>query len=149
MEKLEAVIFVAVLAVAIGGMYFAYFGTGQAIKRLPACNGGFIIPHMSFTGLSANYFAEYKFRGIEGTVELVDIKGPGARFNVDGVLTPYLELTNSWLGEQVGIKVGDISRNSVSVCLASTVPECVDYYWDLDTRKKECGQWTSQADSLF
>jgi hypothetical protein len=149
MRKLEALIFVAVLAVAIGGLYFAYYGTGQAIKRLPACNGGYIIAQMSFTGLAPNYFAEYKFRGIQGEIELVDIKGPGARFSVDGVLTHYLELTDSWIGEQVGIKVGDISRNSVSICLASTMPECVDYYWDLDTKKRECGQWTSQAESLF
>ncbi|MBN1644930.1 hypothetical protein JW851_02740 [Candidatus Woesearchaeota archaeon] len=148
-RKLEALIFVAVLAVAIGGMYFAYYGTGQAVRRLPACVGGYVIPHLSFTGLSPNYLAEYKFRGIQGSVELIDIQDQKARFKVDGVMTDYIGLTEVWLGEQVGIKVGDISRNSVGICLASTVPECVDYYWDLDTRQKECGKWQSQADYIF
>ncbi len=149
MKKLEAFIFVAVLIVAIGGLFFLYQGTGQAVRRLPACAGGFIIPYLSFSGLSPNYFAEYKFRGIQGNIELVDIKEGKAMFKVDGVMTPYLALAESWIGEQVGVKVGSIDARAVGICLASSVPECIDRYWDIDTRRRECGRWQSQADSLF
>jgi len=149
MKKLEAFIFIAVLLVAIGGLFYLYQGTGQAVRRLPACSGGYIIPYMSFSGLAPNYIEEFKFRGIEGVIELVDIKEEKAMFKVNGVMTPYLGLTESWIGETVGVKVGNIDSRSVGVCLASSVPECVDYYWDLNSRQRECGNWQSQTDYMF
>ncbi|MBD3361421.1 hypothetical protein GF358_01380 [Candidatus Woesearchaeota archaeon] len=148
-RRLEAVVFVAVLLVAIGGLYFAYSGTGQAVRQLSGCKGGYVIPYMSPSGLSASYSQDFQFRGIEGNVMLLDIKNRKAAFRVNGVETPYLGYGQTFIGEQVGIKVGDISSNHVGICLASTVPDCADYYWDIDTKSRECGQWTSQAEELF
>lgn len=149
MKNIEALVFIVVIVIAIGGMYFAYSGAGQAVRRLPGCSGGYIIPYLGFGGLSAVQMHEFKFRGQTGIVELVGIREGKAMFKVNGVITPYIGLGEFWLGEEVGVKVGNIDSRSVGVCLASAVPECVDYYWDLDTRKRECGRWTTQAEELF
>jgi len=148
MDKTEAFIFILVIAIAVGGMYFIYSGTGEATRRMGVCEGGYTA-QLTFSGLSQNYISEYKFRGLEGVIELVDIKENRAMFKVNNIITPYLALGESWIGDQIGIKVGKIDVRSVGVCLASAVPECVDYYWDIDTMQRECGQWASQADYMF
>lgn len=149
MGKLEAVIFIAVIFIAMGGLYLAYSGTGQAIRKLPGCSGGYVIPYLGVSSMSASQAHDFQFRGLRGSVELVSVKERKAMFRVNGVSTPYIGLGEFWIGDEIGVKVGEINSRSVGVCLASGVPECVDYYWDLDSRQRECGRWTTQADELF
>lgn len=149
MDKLESVIFGAVLLFAVGGLFYMHnFGAGEATKMLKGCKGGDVM-QLSFTGLSPNTVGEYQFRGMKGVVELLDVKDGKARFSVDDKYTPYLGFGDVWLGEQVGIKVSELSKRDVSFCLASTLPECSEYIWNIDTRQRECRRWASQADLMF
>lgn len=149
MDKLESVIFAAVLFFAVGGlMYMFTSGAGEATRMLKGCKGGDIM-QLTFTGLNPNTIGEYQFRGLTGSIELLDIKDGKARFSVDGQYTPYLGFGDVWLGEQIGIKMSELSKRDVSFCLASTVPECSEYIWNIDSKQRECRRWASQADMMF
>lgn len=149
MDKLESVIFAVVLFFAVGGlMYMFTSGTGEATRMLKGCKGGDIM-QLTFAGLNPNTIGEYQFRGMTGSVELLDIKDGKGRFSVDGQYTPYLGFGDVWLGEQIGIKMSELSKRDVSFCLASTIPECSEYIWNIDSKQRECRRWESQADLMF
>jgi len=147
MDKLESVIFAAVLFFAVSGLLYMYT-TGEATRTIKGCKGGDTM-QLTFTGLNPNTLGAYQFRGMTGAVELLDIQEGKAKFNVDGTYTPYLGVGDVWLGEKIGVKMGDLSKRDVSFCLASTVPECAEYIWNIDAKERTCGRWSSQADEMF
>jgi len=147
MEKLEAVILIIVVLVGLGGMYYFFTASsGEATRMLVGCEGDFTL-QLRLGG--ARESADYRFKGISGTVQLLDIEENKAKLLLDGQETPYLEFQDIFLGKQAGIKMSKIGRTTVSFCMASTVPECVAYVWDLDAKTKICKEMRSSADSKF
>lgn len=148
MDKLEAIILIIVVLAAIIGLYYIYASTGEAVRRLPGCEGGYTM-RLTTIGLSPTLSDEYHFRGIDGTIELVSLRGDKAKLLVDGVETPYLGFSQTWFGEKVAVQMSEVKSDSASFCLASNQPTCVDYVWNYDTKKRECRRWISQAETLY
>lgn len=146
MEKLEAVVLIAVLLAAAGGLFYFFAGTGEATRTLTGCEGDFTA-QLRLGG--AKESVDYRFKGIHGTVRLLDIEGETAKFLIDGYETPYLGFGEIFLGAQCGIKMSKVSRTTVMFCLASTVPECVAYIWDTQAKTRVCVETRSSADSKF
>ena len=148
MDKLEAILLIIVVLAAVGGLYYIYAGTGEAIRTLPGCEGGFTML-LTGVGLNPTLSGPYHFRGVSGTVELLDIQSEKAKLLVDGVATPFLGFRQIWFGDKVAIRMSEVKRDSVSFCLASNAVECNEYVWNYDTKRRECRRWISQADSLY
>jgi hypothetical protein len=147
MEKLEATILILVVLVGLGGMYYFFTASsGGATRMLVGCEGDFTL-QLRLGG--ARESADYRFKGIGGTVQILDIEESKAKFLLDGVETPYLGFQDVYLGQQAGIKMSKTGKTTVSFCMASTVPECVAYVWDLDAKTKICKEVRSSADYKF
>lgn len=148
MDKTEAIVLIVIVLAAVIGLYYIYAGTGEAIRMLPGCEGGYTM-RLTTVGLKPTLTDKYHFRGISGTVELLSIREDKAKLNVDGVETPYLGFRQTWFGDKVAVKMSDVTPNSASFCLASNAAECTDYVWSYETRRRECRRWISQADLLY
>ncbi|MEM4263901.1 MAG: hypothetical protein QW666_03340 [Candidatus Woesearchaeota archaeon] len=148
MDRLEAIILIVVILAAVIGLYYIYAGTGEAIRMLPGCEGGYTL-RLTTVGLKPTLSDEYHFRGLTGTVELIGIKGDKAKLVIDGVETPYLGFQQVWFGDKVAVKMSEVKPSSVSFCLASNVATCTEYVWNYETKRRECKSWTSQADVLY
>ena len=147
MEKLEAFVLIVVVLVGLGGMYyFLTAGTGEATRRLVGCEGDYTL-QLRLGG--ARESAEYRFKGISGTVQILDIEEGKAKLLVDGQETPFLGFQDIFLGKQAGIKMSKVGRTTASFCMASTVPECVGHTWDLEAKTRICSDIRSSADSKF
>ena|GEM_PF-4777912 len=147
MEKLEAFILIVVLLVAAGGVYYFFTaGAGEATRMLVGCTGDFTL-QLRLGG--ARESADYRFKGIHGTVRILDIEEDKAKFMLDGQETPYLGFGDVFLGTQAGIKMSKVGRTTVSFCMASTVPECVAYTWDEEAGTRICREIRSSADEKF
>ena len=148
MEKLEAILLIVVLVAAVVGLYYIYAGTGEAVRTLPGCKGGYTMKLLA-TGTRPIISDKYHFRGASGTIELAGMLNNRAKLRVDGVDTPYLGFREVWVGDKIGVKMSEVTRDSASFCLASNTAECTDYAWNYDTKRRECGRWTSQVELLF
>jgi len=147
MEKLEAFVLIVVVLVGLGGMYyFLTAGTGEATRRLVGCEGDYTL-QLRLGG--ARESADYRFKGISGTVQILDIEEGKAKLLVDGQETPFLGFQDIFLGKQAGIKMSKVGRTTASFCMASTVPECVGHTWDLESKTRICSDIRSSADSKF
>jgi len=147
MGKLEAVVLIVVLLVAAGGLYYFFASTGKATRTLLGCEGDFTA-QLRLGG--AKESTDYRFKGIHGTVRLLDIEDGKAKFLIDGTEeTPYLGFQEIFLGSQCGIKMSKISRTTAMFCLASTVPECVAHIWDPQVGTRVCVEYRSSADYKF
>lgn len=154
MEKLEAVILLIVVLAGIAGLYYYFSASaGQATRMLKGCEGDYTLL-LRLGG--AKEGAEYQFRGINGYVELVDIEDGKARLLLDGQDTGYLGFQEIFLGKQAGIKMSTVDRNTAAFCMASTVPECVEYKWVAEetpegdiTGGRVCVRYISSAEFKF
>ena len=154
MEKLEAVVLIIVVIAGLAGVYYFFSaGSGQATRMLKGCEGDYTL-QLRLGG--AKQGADYRFKGISGYVELVDIKSGKAMLNLDGQSTGYLGFGEIYLGQQAGIKMSTVDRTTAAFCMASTVPECIKYEWISEekpdgsiTGSRVCVQEASSADLKF
>jgi hypothetical protein len=154
MKKLEAIVLIVVVLAGLAGIYYFFSaGAGQATRMLKGCEGDYTL-QLRIGG--AKQGADYRFKGISGHVELLDIKGGKALLSLDGENTGYLGFGEVYLGKQAGIKMSSVDKTTSAFCMASTVEECVKYEWLAEelpdgsiTGSRVCVQYASSADMKF
>ena len=154
MEKLEDVVLIAVVLAGVVGLYYFFSASaGEATRMLKGCEGDFTL--MLRLG-GAKESSDYRFKGISGIVKLVDIEDNKARFLLDGQDSGYLGFGDAFLGQQAGIKMSTVDKTTAAFCMASTVPECMEYAWIAEespqggiTGSRVCVKYLSSADTKF
>ena len=154
MEKLEAIVLIIVILTGLAGVYYFFSaGSGQATRMLKGCEGDYTL-QLRIGGDKQG--ADYRFKGIGGHVELLDIKDKKAMLSLDGQNSGYLGFGEVYLGQQAGIKMSSVDKTTAAFCMASTVPECIKYEWISEERpdgsitgSRVCVQESSSADLKF
>jgi hypothetical protein len=165
MEKLEAIILIAVVLAGAAGLYYFFAaGAGQATRMLPTCTGdmtgNLYLGRFEGTGRED---LECRTRGSvmhTAKVQLIAVEDDTVYLAINGEQTGPLTEGDVFLPQNsyCGIKIDEIRgrNNYVQFCMADTEPVCVKYDWIAEetaggdiSGTRQCSEWLSSADTKF